>query len=142
MNAFGYTSCCLLLSVTLTGIGCSKSAAPSQDLGRFQAIAVQYGRYIGAHRGKPPVNEAELRKFIETQSGGDYQQYGAASLDELLTSPRDSQPMTFVYAFAGPADADTIVAYEAIGVGGKRIALTALGGVTELEEETLQARLK
>ena len=90
-----------VLIVGLVGVGClalagcgSKEGKLSENDAHLKALSVLYGRYISAHRGMGPTDEAEFKKFIKSFPPGDLEslQVDPNDLDKTFKSPRDNQP--------------------------------------------------
>lgn len=118
--------------------GCGGSAAQkAEEASTLKPLMVLYGRYVGQHRGKPPADEAEFRKYVEAQSPQDLANIGVTDPAKLWVSSRDSQPYVIRYGAVtgppGPAGMP-VVAYEAKGSGGKRYVASSLGAVDEVDE--------
>jgi hypothetical protein len=112
------------------------------DVESLQALAELYAQYAAAHKGQTPPNDAELRKFaasIEAQAraAGEPPVNPAdpkvTRFDKFFTSTRDGQP--FVVRYGTPVSyktaPDQVLATEAIGVGGKKLAVYSNGLVVE-----------
>jgi hypothetical protein len=94
-------------------------------------------RYMAQHRGAPPRNEAEFKKFIE-MAGPEHKHLGIDNVDELFVSERDGQPYVVAYGKLGPkvpALGGPITIYEKVGADGKRFVATDLTVETVTEEE-------
>jgi hypothetical protein len=132
----------LLGLITAGAAGCGGSKAPTgADAATAQAsmrwLGLMYSRYIVAHNGQPPKDEASFRTFLETQMQ-ELNQFGVKSADVLFQTSRDGEPLVVVYGKKVSAP-DTpelcIAAYEKTGVGEKRLACNTRGGVFELDPE-------
>lgn len=126
---------CLLVLMA----GCrSQTASQSTEESNLKPLAVFYGRFQAQHRGQPPKDEAEFKEFLKTMTPADLETFKLKSADEIFTSSRDKQPYTIVYGppqgpAKGPGGAP-IIAYEKVGVGGKRYIASSLGGIEEVDE--------
>jgi hypothetical protein len=113
-----------LLVLGLNGCGSGPDVVPFSDAEEeLTSIAMAYG---DAHSklGRGPKNAEELKPFLKT--------FGDP--DDLLFSPNDSQPYVVVWGLdpsrGGPTSYNQmfpILAYEAVGSGGKR-AVTDIRG--------------
>jgi hypothetical protein len=101
-------------------------------------VASFYGDFLSAN-GAPPKDEAAFRAFLEERAAG-LKRMNIGSIDELLTSPRDGQPLVIVYGKKlAPADSPNTpwAAIEQTGVDGKRMAAQVRGTVDELAPEVV-----
>lgn len=123
---------CLLVA------GCGGSVEQQQEEeSSLRALAVTYGRYMAQHRGAPPADEAEFKKFVEAQRPEDLAALGVSDPSKIWISSRDKQPYVMLYgAVTGPPGpaGKPVIAYEAKGVGGKRQVASELGAVEEVNE--------
>jgi hypothetical protein len=117
--------------------GCGGDDHAEQQQSNIKALSIVYGRYIAQHRGQPPRDEAELRKFAQSLSPDDLKVIGAPSVDELFTSSRDKKPFGVRYGNAsgppGPAG-QPVVIYEQDGVNGQRWVASSIGAVETVDE--------
>lgn len=128
---------CLLLLLLCAGVGCgTKPAEVSPQAESMRALAVAYGQYVTQHRGRPPKNEAALRKFVEANMATFEASFGVTSVDDLFTSPRDNEPYVVTYGKQAK-----IVAYEKNGLDGMRYIADDLGIVEEVDEATFAERV-
>lgn len=115
-----------------TTIGCS-TAKESEDVAaqraNLQGLARAYGSYQKRNRGRVPSSEKALRSYIEKNGGPEG--YGAETIDEMFISTRDNEPYVVVYK-----KPKKVVAYESVGVDGKRYIADDLGVVQEVDEAT------
>jgi hypothetical protein len=125
----------------LASSGCGGTASPAGDQGQTKAamrlLGIQYAQYLGSHNGSPPKDEAAWRSYLEAHMN-ELSPYGVKSVDDLLKSQRDGQPLVVVYGKAVPVPEQvdlTWTAYEQTGVGGKRLVCNTRGGVAELSAE-------
>ncbi len=133
------------LSIQLMFVGCNRleEQARATEESNIKRLGILYGLFIGQHRGRPPKNEAEFKKYIESK-GTDYLDHmGIASVDDLFVSERDSQPYVIYYGKMGPnvpALGGPITMYEKIGAEGQRFCASELGTVEKIaDEEFLRA---
>lgn len=118
-------------------LGCGGGASGGGDdraRAMMRMVGIEYGRFLAAHNGQPPQDDAELRRFIDAQIS-QTPNYGVSSAQELLTSPRDGQPLKVVVGKkAAVADQPDLAwaAFEQTGVGGQRLAVNTRGLVQEL----------
>jgi hypothetical protein len=128
-----------------TLIGCGGQLSPTGGDADFQArrsmstLASFYGDYVSAH-GAPPKDEASFRAFLDERAAG-IKRIGFESIDQLLTSPRDGEPLVVIYGTVkAPADSPNTpwAAYERTGVEGKRMAARVRGDVVELTDAEIE----
>lgn len=121
--------------------GCSPSAPQQEEDSRLKPLTILYGKYLGQHQGTPPANEAELRKFIESQGPEFWANWKNVDATNIFTSERDGQPYVILYGPVsgppGPAG-KPVIAYESKGMNGKRYIGTDLGAVDEVDEARLR----
>lgn len=126
--------CLPLAAIGLAALlaGCSGGeASKPRETSHIKPLAILYGQYVGRHGGKPPADEAALKKFIDAQESM-LQSFGVSDSAELFVSERDGQPYVVLY---GPeAAGKSVVAYEQTGVGGMRYVADTLGAVQEVDE--------
>jgi hypothetical protein len=92
-----------LVGAFLVGIvGCGSddgAAVPNVDSDaqtRLRVLANEYGEFMTANQGRVPKDEAEFRKFLEPRSKTVGASFKIETVDELLSSPRDQQPLVIV----------------------------------------------
>jgi hypothetical protein len=127
-------------AVLVAALGCGESGETSQATqeSHIKRLAILYGRYMSQHRGAPPRNEADFRKFIELSGPDQLKHLGIASVDELFVSERDGQPYVIVYGKLGPPVqglGGPITMYEQVGGDGSRFVATDLTVETVTEED-------
>ena len=127
-------------SLLATGCGGGSNDLAGSDA---QAVAVlritgpEYGSYLAANNGQPPKDAAAFRKFLEARLD-QFAAYNVKSVDDLLKSPRDGQPLVIITGkkVSAPDQADfPWAAYEQTGANGKRMAVNVRGGVVDLTPE-------
>ena len=125
----------LALAIAASVIGCAETEDPesAKMTSNMRGLAVAYGQFSSRHRGRPPKSEKELRAFIEKEMGGvTYaESYNMTSVDDLFISSRDNEPYEVIYG-----KKSKIVAYEKVGVDGKRFVAHDLGAAEEVDEAT------
>ncbi len=121
--------------------GCGKGNRPSTDIlkSNLKPLVALYNQYRGGHQGKAPANEAEFKKFIGALGQERLAPLtGGKDMESLFTSPRDKKPYVIRYgqqaAAPGAPAEPSVLAYEQEGVGGKRLVITTLGEIQELDE--------
>ncbi len=123
----------VLLTCVLGIAGCGgggPTQAEQQLTSNMQGLANAYGQCTSQNRGRPPRNEAQLRKFIESQGPGWLEQYRAETVDDIFISSRDGKPYVVLYGKPGAK----YIAYEQEGVDGTRFVADNLGIATEMDE--------
>lgn len=126
-----------ILWLLLCGCLAPKEAADvAQQRTGLRALAIAYGQCTSQSRGRPPRDEAFLRKFIERQGPAFLESLQVESVDELFVSPRDGEPYVVIYGKQSP-----VVAYEAVGEDGKRWVADNVGAVEEWDEATLREKV-
>jgi hypothetical protein len=134
----------VLVALTLATAGCRsrQENVPAME-SNLRPLALFYGQFVGQHSGKPPANEEEFRTYLDSLSAGELDAWGVDDVDRLFVSPRDGKPYVVLYgenALQGPrwiADSP-VIAYEQVGVAGRRLVATALGAVEEVDEAELK----
>jgi hypothetical protein len=90
-------------------------------------------------KGKTPNSEQEFKQFIASIGTvlADRTRAGAniTSTDELFISERDGQPYIVFYGTRPKGVGNDVLAFEQLGVGGKRYVGYGLGFVEELDEQ-------
>ena len=125
---------CLALLAAVV-VGCDPpSAAPGGDRSRRLEVLVGVNRTISAK------SEAELKEGIQQLPPDRLDEVlsigGATSPDELFISDRDGKPYVVYYAGQRPKGvAQDVVAFEQVGVDGKRLVAYGLGSVVEVDEQ-------
>ncbi len=123
--------------ILASGCGPSQSQSAPRESSNLKPLALLYGRYLGAHQGNPPPNEAALKSFIQSLPPEQLSSMRATDVDKLFVSSRDGQPYVVVYGkTTGPPGTGgaPIIAYEQTGVDGKRFVASSLGAVDEVDE--------
>lgn len=114
-------------------LGCGSSTKKvDQETSNLKPLMVQYGKYLGQHRGQPPANDAEFKAFVKSPA------QGVNDPDALFVSSRDKQPYVILYGRVngppGPAG-QPVIAYEQEGIGGRRYVASTLGAIEEVDEK-------
>lgn len=126
-----------LVAAAMLAAGCSQQMqSKKQQESRLKPLALLYGQYMAQHRGQPPASEAEFKKFVESQKAF-LTQFGVPDPATLFISERDGQPYVVIYGKpTGPAvlAGQPVIAYEKVGVGGRRFVASQLGAVEEVDE--------
>jgi len=116
----------------------------AQEVSPLKPIATFYGNYVNQHQGRPPPSEAEFKAFLQQPDNSKRLQAEfpqVTDVDKLLISPRDNQPYVIFYGAiakgSGPGGGP-VVAYEKVGVSGKRFVVGSMGSVEEIDEATFR----
>jgi len=105
-------------------------------------VAKAYAGHLRADGYKPPADEAEFKTILAKAGDGVLKRAGVRSVDDMLVSPRDSQPFVIAYGKAARRLLDEgVVAYEQTGVSGRRLVGFALGYVQELDQQAFDQLL-
>ena len=130
--------CCSIIAL----VGCKSENKPLKEASsHLRPLAVLYGKYLSQNMGKPPADEKAFRDFIQAMPPAELDSYDAKSVDSLFISTRDQKPYVLIFTpAAGPPmpGVASVVAYEQVGVGGKRYIATSLGEVKEITLAELQ----
>jgi hypothetical protein len=121
--------CLAILAVA----GCGKSEVQPlseetmKAVRHYQKIGAAYNRAYQANR-KPPSSANDLKPFLKQDAGG----------ADLLVSPNDGKPVVIVPGVAMDAtpaeDEQSIVAYDRVGLNGKRMMVDVRGMVHTVTE--------
>jgi hypothetical protein len=140
-----------LASATLVGIaGCgSDDGAAVQDVDSdartlLRLLANEYGEFMTANQGRVPKDEAEFRKFIEPKAKTVGTGLKIETVDALLTSPRDKQPLVIVTGTKRePSDApgSPWAFRERAGVDGQILAVGVRYGPVELSTAEAESQI-
>ena len=119
-------------------LGCTpRTESQEREQSNLKPLAVFYGRFMGRHRGLPPANEAEFKEFVRSLSTGELASFNVTDLESLFVSSRDGQPYVIIYGQPsgppGPGGAP-VIAYEQVGVGGKRFVASSMAAIEEVDE--------
>jgi hypothetical protein len=131
--------------VCVSTSGCGSSADPEQlEESNLKPLAVFYGQFISQHQGRQPANEAEFKEFVRSLPSEQLAGFNVTDPESLFVSPRDGKPYVVVYA--GPEDSSGVVgapviAYEQVGVRGKRYVANLMGQVEEVDEAGFKERV-
>jgi hypothetical protein len=132
-----FVSCWPVLAIVLLA-GCGKQSASTKmshgDFGTLQVTSSMFASYIGENGGKTPPDEQAFRTYLESKQQKLDEQ--GKTVDELLTSPRNGEPLIFVYGkkpVPGPMGMN-YYGYEKVPVEGKRLVLASRGMYEEMDE--------
>ena len=133
----------LLAGGLLLLAGCGESAAKkeAEEKDHLKILALQFGKYLGAHRGAGPANEQQFKDFLKSRKT-ELAEMQINDIDALFTSPRDGQPYVIVYGFKpgpSPSPAGRVIAYEQKGVDGRRFVAFDTTAVQEMDETKFQS---
>ena len=122
-------------------VGCQKAPTFSEtESSNLKPLAVMYGRFIGANRGRGPKDEKELKEFIKARSQEELSNLGISDIDSLFVSSRDKKPykLKFESKPSVPGQSSNIFAWEQDGIGGKRFVAGTLGEILEVDQAKFQ----
>jgi len=128
--------CAAIILVVAAGIvGCSKApnAVGKAEVSHLRPLAVLYASAASALR-HPPQNEAEFKKYIASQKGKMLDVLKVDDPDAIFISERDGQPYVVNYVAAAGGKVPEVVAYEKVGVSGRRMVGFSTGVVADLDE--------
>jgi hypothetical protein len=124
----------LVLFFAFAAAGCASGPADSGALDRetahLKVVGLLYGRYMQAHGGAAPSDQDKFVAYIQREPEN-WNRLAPTAAD-LLTSPRDAQPLVILYggAVEEPVDGGfPWIAHEKTGVAGRRLAVNARGNV-------------
>jgi hypothetical protein len=117
--------------------GCSSRAKETaREQSHLRRLALVYGRFLSQHRGQPPANEAEFKKFAQSIPAANLAAFGISDPNGIFVSNRDKKPYIVIYGKPkgppGPGGSP-VIAYEQEGKGGKRFVASAVGAVEEVD---------
>ncbi len=120
---FGWPGLALLAAACLFGVGgCSENQSAEREQSNLKPLAVFYGQYLGQHRGQPPADEQDFKKFLYAMGKERLEAMQVKNVDELFVSPRDRKPYVVLYGPVPKTGAElpstTVIAYEQVGKGG------------------------
>jgi len=133
-----WTVLAAVVAMTASAAGCSNGPskpAPLEgsNLGR---LAMLYTIYMQNNK-KPLTNEQELITYAKTLNPAGVKSLGVdvTQVEQYLTSPRDGKPYRIIFKVQGGDPANPpVVAYEQVGVNGKREVGYMFGKVEEVDE--------
>lgn len=128
------------------GLGCGSPATHSvnNDDVQLRLLGRLYGEFMAQNSDRPPRDEAQFKEFLG-RSTDLLKSQGIASLEDLLISPRDGQPIMILYGEKIIDDTPNgfpWIAYESQGVNGKKCLIGARGNVEEMTQEQVEALTK
>lgn len=116
------------LLTSLSGCGPKVDVESAELRSNMRALAVCYGDYMKTNRGRAPKSENALRSWIEKRGDEYLEVLHVDSIDDIFVSSRDNEPYVVIYG--KPAN---IIAYEAVGIDGKRYVADNLGVAMEVD---------
>ena len=134
-----------LLGLVVAPPGCSSSRKPESH-GHAGAVLGEvtkaYVGYMRAHGFQPPASEAQFKTVLAELGTTALKRAGVHSVDELLVSPRDSQPFVVEYGKNAKKYLDRgIVAFEQVGKDGRRLVGYDLGYVADVDQQAFDQLL-
>lgn len=130
-------TCWFVLAIVML-VGCggqqSSTGMSQDDYQTLRFASGMYEVYLSEHRGKTPPDEQSYRSFVESKQ--DVLQKMQRTADQVLSSPRNGEPLVFVYGKKLPKGPEGLayIAYEKTSVNGKRGVLAARGLFEEIDE--------
>jgi len=100
-------------------------------------LAIFFGRYVSQHRGQTPPDKESFKKFIASHPAAELAALKITDVEQMFVSPRDKQPYVVRYGFTLPPPSPTgspVVAYEKVGVSGRRFVAYANSGAEEVDD--------
>jgi hypothetical protein len=143
ISAIACSLLCVVCVVACAGCGRSSAPDPHGHAGSVLGeVTKTYAGHLRAHGYKPAADEAEFKKILAEAGDGVLKRAGVRSLDDMLVSPRDSQPFAIAYGKVARRLLDRgVVAYEQTGVSGRRLVGFELGYVQELDQQAFDQLL-
>jgi hypothetical protein len=111
-------------------LGCQAKTVSKADKSPHLATLARLYHEAESTLGHRPKDEAEFKSFIASRAHSDSSLTG--NIEELFLSERDGQPFAVLYGDAASAMQSSLVAYEQIGVEGKRLAASSLGVISQV----------
>jgi hypothetical protein len=90
---------------------------------------------MARHRGQPPANEAEFKRYVQSDGSDISSSFDVTDAEGLFVSPRDQKPYVVLYGDPRHRVHQDLIAYEQEGVKGKRLVVDSLTIVREVDEE-------
>ena len=140
VHVAAFMACTLSVAGCTPGDPLTSGTSDRQTRVLMNVLSVFYGDYLDAHRGNPPKDVDAFRAYLESRAE-DLKRYKLKNVDQLMTSPRDGQPLAIVCAkrVAPPGSPGTPwAAYEQSGVEGTRMAVQVRAGVQELSPDEIE----
>jgi len=129
----GFTAGLFIVGYVTILAGCgSKSPAGTSKDAEFKALVTLYSSLI--KHGRAPTSEAEFKDAIKNRLAPVAQALKVGDVDALFTSSRDGKPVVVIYGKRSAGMSQDVVAYEQVGVDGKRLVGYSLGMVEEVDE--------
>jgi hypothetical protein len=110
----------------------------------LRLLGNEYGEFMRAHQGRVPKDEPEFRKFLEPRLDAVGASFQISTVDELLSSPRDKQPLVLVTGTRRePSDAPGTpwALRERAGVDGQVFAVGVRYGPVELSTQDAELQI-
>jgi hypothetical protein len=123
----------LLIGAALSagcGSGEGGAVVEKRDVSQMRVVGILYGRCMQANGGAAPANEEKFAAFMQ-QEPENWNKL-APTPKELLTSPRDGQPLVVVYGRRLKDDPEIgfpLIAHEKTGVDGQQMVISTNGTV-------------
>ena len=132
---------CILLGALVAsgcGSGGEASVGSKRDITHLRVVGILYGRCMDANRGLAPTNEEQFIAFMQREP--ENWNKLAPTPKQLLTSPRDGQPLVIVYGRSLKDDPEIgfpLIAHEKTGVDGQQIVISASGVIQPKSAEEI-----
>jgi hypothetical protein len=117
------------------GCGGSHAASESYERSNLKPLAILYGRFMARHRGQPPANEAEFKRYVQSDGSDISSSFDVTDAEGLFVSPRDQKPYVVLYGDPRNRVHQDLIAYEQEEVKGRRLVVDSLTIVREVDEE-------
>jgi len=132
-------SVALAVVAIVSAAGCSKGPTKATPLtgSNLAKVAQIYNMYTQKQNSTSLTNEQQLITFAKSLSPEGMKSLGVdvTQVEQYFTSPRDGKPYRIVFKLATTDPANPpVVAYEQVGVGGKREVGFLTGKVEEVDE--------
>jgi hypothetical protein len=129
----------VLVLLGAAGCGGAGRSNTAEEASTLKPLAKFYGDYTNQHQGNAPPNEQVFKAFLQEPQNANLLkiEFNITEVDKILISPRDNKPYTVYYGAMSPNQGPggaPVVAYEKVGVEGRRFVASALGAVVELDE--------
>jgi hypothetical protein len=125
--------------------GCSSKVIKERPAAEVHILKLSslWSAYRQAHGNRAPDTIDQLKAWAKTQNQDRLKEMGIEDLEQAFVSPRDNQP----YRLAKPnpkapgahRGVQRVVAYEQVGVNGKRLTVSSMGSTSEMSEEELKS---
>jgi hypothetical protein len=129
-------------SLTVVSVGCSQpkppDLTPKDNEQHILRVASLYGLYKNTHKGKGPATMDELKAWVKKMKPAELSKLKITDVEQTFTSPRDNQPYQLNDLRKAPGGMGGVLAYEKVGVNGKRMTVSSMGTTAELSEASMR----